>query len=221
MSEEITLSVEKRDILGKKVKQIRASGSIPAVIHNHGNESVHIKVDEKLLRKAYSEAGKNHPVSVKVGSKDYYVLIKDFVYAPASHLVQHAVFQAVRADEKTIAEVPVHLVGDSPAEKVARGNYRVPAGHRAGRRRYGRDGRQGPLHAWRDRVCPATVRFGRGTVPPRGLRFFAQAMAGQGAIRDGPLFHGTQAESQGRRLLPKSGRPIQRLPGSRTRRPVD
>jgi large subunit ribosomal protein L25 len=119
MSEDITLSVEKRDLLGKKVKQLRRNGQTPAVIHDHGKQSVHIAVDELNLKKAYSEAGKNHPVSVHVGGKEYYAMIKDVIYAPASDIIQHVVFQAVKADEKTTAEVPVRLVGDSPAEKAS------------------------------------------------------------------------------------------------------
>lgn len=119
MSEEITLLVEKRDVLGKKVKRLRKSGRTPAVIHDHGKQSVHIVVDELTLKKAYGQAGKNHPVSIKVGGKEYYALIKDVSYAPASHVIQHTVFQAVKADEKTTAEVPVHLVGDAPAEKAS------------------------------------------------------------------------------------------------------
>lgn len=118
MSEDITLAVEKRDLLGKKVKQMRAAGKIPAVIHDHGKQSIHISIDELGLKKAYSKAGKNHPVSVKVGDKDYTVLIKDVVYAPATNFIHHTVFQAVKADEKVSAEIPVHLVGDAPAERA-------------------------------------------------------------------------------------------------------
>jgi large subunit ribosomal protein L25 len=116
VSEDIALSVDKRGILGKKVKQLRAAGKIPAVIHDHGKPSIHISIDELGLKKAYSKAGKNHPVSVKIGGKDYTVLIKEVVYAPATSFIQHAVFQAVKADEKVSAEIPVHLTGDAPAE---------------------------------------------------------------------------------------------------------
>lgn len=120
MSEDITLVVEKRDVLGKKVKQLRSAGKIPAVIHDHGKPSINLSVDELGLKKAYHKAGKNHPVYVKVGGKDYTVLIKEVLYKPATNFIQHTVFQAVKADEKVSAEVPVHLVGvgDTPAEKA-------------------------------------------------------------------------------------------------------
>lgn len=118
MSEDIALSVDKRELLGKKVKQMRATGKVPAVVHDHGKPSIHIAIDELGLKKAYSKAGKNHPVSIKVGGKDYTVLIKDVSYAPATNSIQHTVFQAVKADEKVGAEIPVHLEGDAPAEKA-------------------------------------------------------------------------------------------------------
>jgi large subunit ribosomal protein L25 len=119
MSEDITLSVEKRQLLGKKVKQMRANGKTPAVIHDHGKPSIHLAVDEMGLKKAYSKAGKNHPVSVKVDGKEYTVLIKDVAYAPAGSEILHTVFQAVKANEKVSAEVPLHLVGEAPAEKAS------------------------------------------------------------------------------------------------------
>lgn len=119
MAEEIQLLVESRDLLGKQVKQLRAQGKTPAVIHNHGDKSIHVAVDELTLKKAYSRAGKNHPVSIKVGDKNFTTLIKEVSYAPATDNIYHTVFQAVKANEKTSAEVPLHLVGDSPAEKAS------------------------------------------------------------------------------------------------------
>lgn len=118
MAEEIQLTVDDRELLGKKVKQLRRSGKTPAVIHNHGDSSIHVAVDELTLKKAYSAAGKNHPVSIKVGDKSFTTLIKEVTYEPATSIIAHTVFQAVRANETTSAEIPLHLIGDSPAEKA-------------------------------------------------------------------------------------------------------
>jgi large subunit ribosomal protein L25 len=71
--------------------------------------------DEKLLNSVYHEAGKHHPLNIKVGSRDFLALIKEAQYHPVKHRLEHVVFQAIRRDEKVEAEVPILLEGDPPA----------------------------------------------------------------------------------------------------------
>ncbi len=66
MSETITLSASKRDVLGKKVRGLRRSGQTPGVVHDHGKASIHIALDEAELKKVFSRAGKHHPVNLDV-----------------------------------------------------------------------------------------------------------------------------------------------------------
>lgn len=124
MSEEtISLELTPRDLLGKKVKHLRKEGQIPAVIHNHGKDSIIVVADEKSLLKVYKAAGKHHPVEVKVGSKNYTTLIKSADFEPKKHRITHVVFNAVDKNQKVEAEIPVHAKyqegSDSyPAEKA-------------------------------------------------------------------------------------------------------
>lgn len=116
-SDKITLSANKRDVLGKQVRGLRAEGQTPAVIHDHGKKSVHIAVEERELKKVFSSAGKHHPVTLKVDGKNYTTLIKEVTYKPATNRVFHGVFQAIKANEAVKAEIPVTLVGEEiPAE---------------------------------------------------------------------------------------------------------
>ncbi len=119
-NETITLTATKREVLGKKVHALRAEGQTPAVIHDHGKASIHVSVEEKELKKAYSAAGKHHVVELTVDGKKYSTMIKDVTFKPATNLAYHTVFQSVKANEKVKAEVPVNLVGDEiPAEKAS------------------------------------------------------------------------------------------------------
>ncbi len=117
-SEEISLALEKREVLGKGLNQMRAGGQIPAVIHDHGKDSVHVMAKSGDIVKVYQAAGKHHPVNLTVGSKKYMALIKDVEFEPRKHTVLHVVFNAIAADEKQQTEVPVHLTGEIPAEKA-------------------------------------------------------------------------------------------------------
>jgi large subunit ribosomal protein L25 len=113
-----SVKLEERKVLGKGLNALRTSGMVPAVIHNHGQESVHVMAPEKELVRIFHEAGKNHPLDLEVGKDKYFALIKEAKFNPVKNRLQHIVFQAIRRDEKVETEVPVRLRGDAPAERV-------------------------------------------------------------------------------------------------------
>jgi large subunit ribosomal protein L25 len=116
----ISLDLEKREVLGKAVKHLRKNGQIPAVIHDHGKESVIVQGDGVKMLKVWREAGKHHPVQLKAGDKTYTALIKTAEFDPKKHLLTHIVFNAVDRNQKVEAEVPVR-------PRYAEGNESSPA----------------------------------------------------------------------------------------------
>jgi large subunit ribosomal protein L25 len=122
--QEVALAVEKREVTGKAVKRLRAEGLVPAVIHDHGKASVHVTAEYMPLVKAYRLVGKHHPIMLKAGSQHYTALIKAVDFDPKKHDIRHVVFNAVKANEKVTAEIPVHI-------RYAEGNENTPA-ERAG-----------------------------------------------------------------------------------------
>lgn len=116
----ISLTLEKRDVLGKKVKHLRKNGQVPAVIHDHGKDSIIVQVDTIAMMKVWKEAGKHHPVQLKAGDKTYTALIKTAEFDPRKNLLTHVVFNAVDANQKVEAEVPVR-------PRYAEGNESSPA----------------------------------------------------------------------------------------------
>ncbi len=116
--QDITLSLEKREVVGKKVKHLRNSGKVPAVIHDHGKESVHVMGPYVELMKTYQSAGGHHPITLEVGKQRYMALIKDADFEPKKRKLRHLVFNAIRQDQKVEAEIPVHIEGEIPAEKA-------------------------------------------------------------------------------------------------------
>ena len=121
--EEVLLEVKKREVTGKAVKQLRKEGLVPAVIHDHGKESLHVQGDYLEVLKAYQKAGKHHPVSLKAGDTHYTVLIRDIDVDPQKHQLRHVVFNAVKANEKVDAQIPIRIRFDegndsTPAERA-------------------------------------------------------------------------------------------------------
>lgn len=115
---EIVLALDKREVLGKGLNQLRKQNIVPAVIHDHGKPSLHVMGEYRLIAKVYGEAGKHHPVNLKIGDKSETVIIKDVHYDPVKHVIRHVVFQAIRQDETVETEVPVVLEGEIPAVKA-------------------------------------------------------------------------------------------------------
>lgn len=121
--ESIVLNLEPREVTGKAVKHLRKEGVVPAVIHDHGKDSVVVMASQVDIDKAYKQAGKHHPINLKAGTKNYTALIKDVDFDPKKNLLRHVVFGAVKAGEKVTAEIPIHIVFDegndaSPAERA-------------------------------------------------------------------------------------------------------
>jgi large subunit ribosomal protein L25 len=121
--EEILLELEPREVTGKAVKRLRNEGLVPAVIHDHGKQSVHVMGPYMEVFKAYQAAGKNHPVTIKAGTHRYTALIKSVDLDPKKQSLLHIVFNAVKANQKVGADVPVRIKYDegndsSPAERA-------------------------------------------------------------------------------------------------------
>lgn len=117
-SDTIAVDLQKREVVGKGLAAIRSEGQVPAVIHNHGKESIHVQGEFVALNKLFAAAGKHHPVELKVDGKQHLALIKDVDYEPAKHRMRHIVFQAVKQNEEVDAEIPLTYADvEIPAEK--------------------------------------------------------------------------------------------------------
>lgn len=114
----IGVELNKREVLGKGLGKLRGEGQVPAVVHNHGKDSLHVMGDFLKLTKVFNQAGKHHPVELSIDGKQQLALIKDVDFDPRKHQLRHIVFQSIKQNEKTTAEIPVVLEGEEiPAEK--------------------------------------------------------------------------------------------------------
>lgn len=119
MGEKINLKLAKRDVHGKKVKQIRRQGLVPGVVYGPGMDPVSVQAEYNIVMKAYQAAGSNQPVHIDIEGKKRIAMIKDAEVDPVKNSLRHVSFHAVKASDPVIAEVPIQLVGEgeSDAEK--------------------------------------------------------------------------------------------------------
>ena len=114
------LSVKKRDVFGKKVKNLRAQGLVPAVVYGKHVEAEPISCVKNDLLKVYRAAWYSTPVEL-TGDVDHLILINSLQLDPVSDEIISADFLAVSRTEKVAAKIPVVTFGESQLEKLNEG----------------------------------------------------------------------------------------------------
>lgn len=116
-----TLKAEKRKVLGRKVKKLRREGVLPANIYGKKIKSLSIKFPVVDFEKVYKAAGETGIVEIAIGKQKKPVLISNVQLDPVTDKPLHVDFHQVDLKEKTTADVPIELIGESPAEKQGLG----------------------------------------------------------------------------------------------------
>ena len=114
------LSVKKRDVFGKKVKNLRAQGLVPAVIYGKHVQAESISCVKNDLLKVYRTAWYSTPIEL-TGDVDQLVLINSLQLDPVSDEIISADFLAVSRTEKVSAKIPVVTFWESQLEKLNEG----------------------------------------------------------------------------------------------------
>ena len=123
--EEIKLDVQIREQLGtRKVKKIRRSNAIPAVVYGKSDKkATAIRVDralfERLMRTHHGQSVIFH-LNIMSGDKkvkDYPALLKEEQHDPASDQLLHLDFQHISLTEEIEVKVAIHPVGDAVGVK--------------------------------------------------------------------------------------------------------
>ena len=114
------LTANKRTIEGKKVKQLRTEGIVPASVYGPKRASQNIQINKKDFIKLFKEVGYNKffDLEIEGDSKPSKVLIKEIQKNPLSDFLVSASFYQVDEDTKIVVEVPVEIIGESPAVKL-------------------------------------------------------------------------------------------------------
>ena len=115
--QKITLEAQPREIFGKKVKSLRRSGFVPAVIYGHDFNPISIQIPTREFQRVYTEAGESTLIYLRINGADHPTIIHAMVKDPLDDTIQHADFYKVRLDEKIMAKIPIVFVGESPAVK--------------------------------------------------------------------------------------------------------
>src|SRR5438874_6173515 len=111
------LSVEPREVLGKKVARLRRAGIIPANVFGHNLSSVAVQVPVIELQRTLKVSTVNEVIDLKVeGERAARPMIINKVQRdPLTSAILHADFYQVSLREKMRADVPIVVTGTSEA----------------------------------------------------------------------------------------------------------
>jgi len=116
MGDKITLNLDLRVLQGKKVRQLRRDGIVPAIVYGAGLEPINVQAAQNVIDKVIRDAGKHTPVHLTIGTKKEIGMIKDVDSDPVKGLTRHVSFHAVKQNELIIAQVPIRLIGEGESE---------------------------------------------------------------------------------------------------------
>jgi large subunit ribosomal protein L25 len=113
----IILNLEPRTVTGRKVKSLRRLGTIPLNIYGKKTKSISAQIKLQEFNKLFDKAGETNLVYITVGTEkeERPCLISHVQLNPVTDIVIHADFHQVDLTEKATAEIPVELIGESPA----------------------------------------------------------------------------------------------------------
>lgn len=125
--DKITLKLESRSERGKANQALRTAGFTPVVTYSHGSEAQALKANARELAKAYSQAGGNKIIGIKIDdARSKNAIFHDVTLNPLTGAITHADLLTVRMDEKIKAEVPLRIVGESTAVYQDEGTLVTP-----------------------------------------------------------------------------------------------
>lgn len=115
------VKVEKRAVLGKKVKKLRREGVFPANIYGKDFASVSVQLPVKDFTHLFKKVGETGLIDLELGDKVIPALIHNVQYDVPTQQPIHADFYTVNLKEKIKANVPVVAVGEPQAVLDKRG----------------------------------------------------------------------------------------------------
>ncbi|MDA1334551.1 MAG: 50S ribosomal protein L25 [bacterium] len=113
------LLAEKREVFGKQLSGLRASGRVPAIVYGAGSkESLSLSVVSGDFVRLWKKAGESTILSLSIdGDGKKNVLIHDVAMDPVTQKPLHVDFYEVSKDHKLKVNVPFVFDGESRAVK--------------------------------------------------------------------------------------------------------
>jgi large subunit ribosomal protein L25 len=113
--DKIIIEANHREVIGKKVKQLRREGKLPAIIYGKDQTPVPIVLDHKETTRIMRDVSRSSVLTINVDGEDFTVLVRDRQREVLSGEFIHVDFLAISMTEKVRTQVNVFVEGEAPA----------------------------------------------------------------------------------------------------------
>lgn len=122
MPEQLNIKAQVREITGKRVRNLRSRGIIPANLSGDAKPSVAIQLPADELNRLLKRRGAG-VLRLQIGAapRSETALLNRVERNPITSAVLHVDFRRVRLNQPVHARVPVHIIGEAPAIRVQGG----------------------------------------------------------------------------------------------------
>lgn len=117
---DFVLKAERREVLGKKTKALRRQGITPTHIFGHGIQSQALQCNTTDLQSIIAKGGTTHLIDIEIEAEKQprSAFIREIQRDEVSGRLLHVDFYQIKKTKKITANIPVLLLGDSPALKT-------------------------------------------------------------------------------------------------------
>jgi len=115
--QEVKLKAQKREITGRKVKQLRSQGLIPANIYGKKVKSLAVSLKNDEFEEVFKKVGGTEVVGLLVEEEkeERPILIQNLQVDPITDEPLHVDLRQIILTEKVTAQIPIEIVGEAPA----------------------------------------------------------------------------------------------------------
>lgn len=114
MSQKFSIKASPRYIVGKKVKDLRHQGWVPAVVYGPDFETTNVALEAKPLRQLLLQAGGTQLIDLDIDGKMVPTLAREVQRDPIRGEILHVDFYRVAMDREIRADLPVMIIHTSP-----------------------------------------------------------------------------------------------------------
>ena len=111
------LVFEKREVLGKKNKQLIAEGYVPAVVYNSKGDSANIKLTNSIANQIAREVTSTTILDAELEKKQIKVVVKEIDLNPLTGIIRHISFFEIDESKEMVFTIPFKIIGIAPAVK--------------------------------------------------------------------------------------------------------
>lgn len=113
---DLKLNAQPRTLTGRKVRQLRSQGMVPAVVYGNNQEPVNLQFNARSFELLLRAGGFSQLVEVNVeGGGTHNVLVREIQRHPVNHSFRHVDLYAVNMSEKQHSSVPIVSTGHPTA----------------------------------------------------------------------------------------------------------